>query len=186
MAEAMSLGGAVPEICVVHENFLQIPADVFITSTDASGVRMNGINEQIKKAVGYLFHSKIAGSAPLVHEKTIISRGDSRSQAVKFSNMIFVVDELRGSVSNIARAGLGAAADAGFSTVLLEPMRSPQANLEKTLRDVYFGIVRGVDQFEKKYTEKGLRCPITKITLVTANALSADLFKEAIKKALIK
>ncbi len=95
-------------------------SDALLTTTITDGLPPgNKIDEFIRQTAGNQFHEKLFMAGPSNDGQVVVVKGDDFEKGVAFSNVIFVADKLRQPLNVIISAGLEAAADAGFSSVIL-------------------------------------------------------------------
>jgi len=111
-----------PTIRVMSGDIARVPADALITAINSGGVWFGGIDAVIQRNAGSHFHEQALKAMPLRHGQTVIASG-SDEQRDAFKNVVFVVDDLKGPLSDTIYAGLKAASDAGFTSVTLPTIR---------------------------------------------------------------
>lgn len=115
------------EIEIVSGDIAQVAADALITAINSGGMWFGGIDGVIQSAAGDVFHAQARGrlrnGGRLTHGEAFVATGTPNANASKFRNVVFVVDDLQGPLSEIVYAGLSVAARSGFRRVTLPMIR---------------------------------------------------------------
>jgi O-acetyl-ADP-ribose deacetylase (regulator of RNase III) len=167
-------------ILVLDGDITMIKADAIITAVNSGGMWFGGIDYAIRRAAGRHFHELLAVKArrmPLrdldVHAIYGLTKCEDR-----FSNVIFVVDDLKSPLEKVILAGLSEANAQGFKSVLLPAIRMGVmlGAVEKTPEEAIQEMVKGVEEFLAK---QGKETSLEEITFVIYNdpALSQKLRK---------
>lgn len=136
-------------------------ADALITAINSGGMWFGGINNAIQRVSGSVFHSQ-AANQQLRDGMTVLATGGPTGEG-KFSNIIFIVDDLQQPLSDLICAGLGKADDAGMKKVTLPTIRTGvmagavEPTIDAALEQMAEGILR--------FTAAGAKS-ITDITIV--------------------
>jgi len=116
-----------PIVTVAFGNIAQKKTDALITAINSGGMWFGGIDGVIQGVAGNAFHAQAAKAMPLKHGQAIVANGKGVAHGGSFSNVIFVVDDLKGPLREIVNNGLEAAANAGFKSVTLPTIRMRHA-----------------------------------------------------------
>ena len=109
-------------IQVTSGDIARVPSDALITAINSSGKWFGGIDGVIQHNSGGLFHQQAKNAMPLRHGQTVVTTGNIEHNGA-FKNVVFVIDDLEGRLSDIIYNGLKAASDAGYSSVTLPTIR---------------------------------------------------------------
>ena len=114
---------------------------------------------------------------PLHHGQTVTAKGNGSRQGT-FENVVFVVDDLEGSLHEIVRNGLQAAAEAGYATVAIPTIRMGVmlGAVKKSAEEATGEMARGVSEFLADNPSSSIK----QITFVVYNdaATQAQLEKD--------
>ena len=150
------------KIYVKTGDIAKVPSEALITAINSGGMWFGGIDGVIQKCAGNMFHDQ-AAAVELEHGKTVVAKS-KRNHEGAFKDVVFVVDDLAGPLSEIVFNGLNAAAEAGYKTVTLPTIRMGVmlGQVEKTRKEAADQMVAGVQRFQRKKP----RSSITKATFV--------------------
>lgn len=149
---------------VVPGDITMQTADALITAINSGGMWFGGIDNSIQRASGSIFHSQ-AGSQQLSDGMVIVASGGPAGQG-KFSNVVFIVDDLKQPLSDLVFEGLAKADQVGMKTVALPTIRTGvmagvvEPTVEAALQEMADGI--------RRFTTEGAES-ITEITIVVYN-----------------
>jgi len=162
---------------VISGDISRVPADAIITAINSGRMWFGGIDGVIQRLAGDQFHSQAAAALPLDHGQTVFARGNGSQ--LPFKNVIFVIDDLCGPLSEIIFNGLVAASNAGLRSVTLPTIRMGVmlGTVEKTPEEALGQMASGVRRFQKEHPESS----ITDLTFVVYNDES---IKIALERAL--
>jgi O-acetyl-ADP-ribose deacetylase (regulator of RNase III) len=137
-----------------------------------------GIDGVISRVAGQHFHQQAAAKQPLQDGQTIVATGNGKCRG-KFSNVVFVVDDLQQKLSEIVYKGLCAASDVGFKTVSLPTIRMGVmlGAVEKTVAEAISEMSAGV----RKFVADKPKTTVKSITFVVYNDAT---IKAALESAL--
>jgi O-acetyl-ADP-ribose deacetylase (regulator of RNase III) len=140
------------EVFVMDDDIARVPADALITAINSGGAWFGGIDGVIIRNAGNIFHQQAAANMPLHHGQTINARHGNHAHSGAFKNVVFVVDDLEGPLSDIIYNGLKAAFNAGYKTVSLPTIRMGVmiGQVEKTADEAMVQIAEGVRRFLEK------------------------------------
>jgi len=110
------------KVDVVSGDITQEPADALITAINSDGMWFGGVDWAIKNVAGNMFHSQAAKVA-LENGKVVFARSTHEHDG-KFSNVIFVVDDLEWPLSEVILAALAEADKRGMRVVTLPALRT--------------------------------------------------------------
>src|SRR3990167_1163934 len=110
-------------ISVVSGDIARVKADALITAINSGGAWFGGIDGVISRAAGDLFHAQAGAAMPLTDGQTVVAHSNGRAHKGAFTNVVFVVDDLRRPLREVVQSGLRAAADAGAQSVSLPTIR---------------------------------------------------------------
>jgi O-acetyl-ADP-ribose deacetylase (regulator of RNase III) len=139
---------------VVEEDITQIRTDAIMTAINSGGMWFGGIDGAIERVAGNFYHRQAAKAAPLNHLQTIIAKGSRGSTNTgEFNDVLFVVDDLETSVDKVVYAGLTAATNEGYNSILLPAIRLGimRGAVEKTPEQTVKVMMKGLNQFFKEY-----------------------------------
>src|SRR3989338_1465200 len=134
---------------VLPGDLTQTSSDAIITAINSGGMWFGGIDGAIQLVAGNLFHAQAQKALPLEHGNTVVAKANGTKHKGKFSNVVFVIDDLKGPLREIVRNGLAAAAKAGFKSVSLPTIRMGVmlGAVEKTPEQTVDEMVAGVQAF---------------------------------------
>ncbi len=161
---------------VVSGDITKQPVGAIITAINSSGMWFGGIDNAIQRASGSIFHSQ-AASMVLVDGMVVATSGGPAGDG-KFSNVVFIVDDLRQPLSDLVFEGLAKADQVGMKTVALPTIRTGiQAGVvEPTVEAALQAMVEGIRRFTTEGAES-----ITEITIVVYNDRASE---ETLKRML--
>jgi len=111
-----------PQVQVNSGDIARFPADALITAINSGGMWAGGIDGVIVRNAGDSFHKQAAAAMPLSHGQVVIAKGNGGNRAA-FKDVVFVVDDLQGRLSDIVYNGLVGASKAGYTAVALPTIR---------------------------------------------------------------
>jgi O-acetyl-ADP-ribose deacetylase (regulator of RNase III) len=170
-------------IQVKSEDITQTHADALITAINSGGMWFGGIDGAIQRVAGNLFHDQATAALPLSHGATVLAKGNSQSRG-KFQNVVFVIDDLTGPLSQIITNGLNAASKAGLQSVVLPTIRMGVmlGVVEKSKEEAVSEMVSGVARFFEENPETS----VTSITFVVyIDPETEDLLKKALSATML-
>ena len=161
------------KVFVESGDIAQIQADVLITAINSQGIWSGGIDNVIYQVAGNFFHSYALKKMPLKDGQTILALGKGYKHSGLFSNVIFVVDDLKKPLHEIIYAGLKTCSDAGFKTVLIPTIRMGVmlGVVEKNKHSTITRLHQGVWNFFAMNKDHNLE----KITFVVYNDTDTEL-----------
>ena len=164
------------KINVITGDITQVRSDALITAINSGGMWFGGIDGAIMGVAGNLFHQQAKASLPLSHGDTVLALSNGVKHRGEFSNVVFVIDDLTGALSDIIRNGLEAASNAKFKSVTLPTIRMGVmlGVVEKTREQAVDEMVKGVKRFLKWFPNTTIEC-ITFVVYVDPDTL--DLLK---------
>lgn len=109
------------KIQVISGNLSAIKADVLITAINSGGMWFGAIDRLIQSVAGGLFHNQ-ASQEKLNDGQAYFTPGNITNQG-SFTNVIFVVDDLKKNLHQIILAGLKEAEKQGLKSVTLPTIR---------------------------------------------------------------
>ena len=150
---------------VVQGDITQIPADAIMTAINSEGMWFGGVDGAIQRVAGDQYHAQAAKNMPLHDLQTIVAKGKAQQHKGKFNNVVFVVDDLESSLDKVAYAGLEAAHQEGYKTLLLPAMRMGvmAGAVEKTPQETAAKLGQRISRFMQTY---GTQTKLENITLV--------------------
>lgn len=137
---------------VISGDLAQTPCDTLITAVNSGGIWFGGIDGAIQRVAGNLFHNQVAEVLPLKHGATIVTKSNGKKHNGKFGNVVFVIDDLQGSLSEVLLNGLTAASKAGFKSVALPTIRMGvmlgvvEKSKEEAVGEMVGGVMRFLDE----------------------------------------
>lgn len=139
-------------VSVVSGDIAQVKADALITAINSGGAWFGGIDGVIMRAAGDLFHRWAASAVPLTDGETIVARSNGQVHRGAFTNVVFVVDDLKRSITEVIYAGLEAADKAGFASVTLPTIRMGVmlGVVEKSAEEAVVGMGVAIRNFLKR------------------------------------
>ena len=140
---------AKPNVKVVSGDIAKIEVDALITAINSKEEWHGGIDYVIKGVAGDLFHDKAIAAKPLYHGQAIVARSYGNPHNGAFTNVVFVVDTLKGRLSGVIYNGLVAASKAGFKSVSIPTIRMGVmlGEVEDTIEEAVNEIVIGIERF---------------------------------------
>lgn len=155
------------KVFVVSGDITKVKVDALITAINSDGMWFGGIDGVINRVAGGMFHLQAADEMPLKDGQTIVARSNGCFHGGAFTDVVFVVDDLKHSLSEIVYNGLKAASEAGFKSVSLPTIRMGVmlGVVEKNAEEAVLGMSVGVRKFLKKNPDTTLES----ITFVVYN-----------------
>lgn len=152
---------------VVSGDLTQTPSDALITAVNSGGMWFGGIDGAIQRVAGNLFHNQVAQALPLKHGSTVVAKSNDQKHNGKFGNVVFVIDDLQGPLSEVILNGLVASSKAGFKTVSLPTIRMGVmlGVVEKSKEEAVGEMVGGV----ARYFDENPQTSIEGVTFVVYN-----------------
>lgn len=167
------------KVQVVPGDIAQIQTDAIITAVNSGGMWFGGIDGVIQRAAGSFFHIQVQRQLPLEHGATVVTKSNGQKHGGAFTNVVFVIDDLQGPLSEIIFNGLKAASEAGFKDVLLPTIRMGVmlGVVEKTKQEAVTEMIAGVADFFRQHS----RTSIETVTFVVyMDPDTEDLLRTAI------
>lgn len=139
-------------VSVVSGDIARVKADALITAINSGGMWFGGVDGVINHVAGNLFHQQAAKAMPLADGQTVVARSNGHAHDGAFTNVVFVVDDLKRSIVEVVFAGLEAADKAGFATVTLPTIRMGVmlGVVEKSAEEAVVGMGVAVRNFLKR------------------------------------
>ena len=119
--ETFRLDGLV--VHVSQGDIARYKADALVTAINSDGQWYGGIDGVIQRAAGSMFHAQAQAALPLRHAETVVAKGTGRHTG-RFRDVVFVIDDLKGPLSEVIVAALVAADAAGYAKVTLPAIRT--------------------------------------------------------------
>jgi O-acetyl-ADP-ribose deacetylase (regulator of RNase III) len=169
-----------PSVSVTSGDISRIKSDAIITAINSGGMWYGGIDGVIQRNAGNFFHQQAASAFPLTHGQTVVAKGNIKNPAI-YGNVVFVIDDLQGKLSDIIFNGLLAASSSGFVEVTVPTIRMGVmlGVVEKTPAEAVNEMIDGVRRF---IAQHGSKTSIKKITFVVYNGQHIqDLLEMEIK-----
>lgn len=147
------------KVHVISGDLAQIKADALITAVNSGGMWFGGIDGAIMRVAGKLFHNQVLQALPLQDGATVIAKSDGKKHNGEFSNVVFVIDNLKGPLSTVIFNGLVTASKAGFKSVTLPTIRMGvmlgvvEKNKEEAVGEMVGGVARFFDENPKTAIE---------------------------------
>jgi O-acetyl-ADP-ribose deacetylase (regulator of RNase III) len=141
------------ELYVVEGDITQIPADAMMTAINSGGMWFGGIDGAIQRVAGGMYHSQAADRMPLSDLQVVVAKGDRNLHRGQFNDVVFVVDDLRSPLSKVMYAGLEAAHNQGYDSLLIPAIRMGvmAGAVEKTQEETFAQISEGIDKYMRTY-----------------------------------
>ena len=138
---------------VIQGDITQIPTDAIMTAINSGGMWFGGVDGAIQRAAEEHYHEQAAALMPLKELQTVVAKGDYHNHSGQFNDVVFVVDDLKHSLDEVVYAGLEAAHNEGYKTLLVPAMRMGvmAGAVEKTPMETVGKIREGVEDFLNKY-----------------------------------
>lgn len=137
------------KMCAITGDLTQTTCDAIITAVNSGGWWFGGIDGAIQRVAGDLFHSQVRSALPLEHGQTVVAKSNGSTHRGNFKNVVFVIDDLHGPLSQVIYNGLEAASKAGFKSVCLPTIRMGVmlSVVEKSREEATDEMLLGVAQF---------------------------------------
>ena len=152
--------GITMKVKIVSGDISKVKADALMTAINSGGAWFGGIDGVIQGCAGGLFHGQASAAAPLKHGQTIVAMCDGgKSHKGRFTNVVFIVDDLKGKLNEIIFNGLVAAADANFASVSLPTIRMGVmlGVVEKSKEEAVGEMVKGINRFLKAKPDSSIK-----------------------------
>jgi len=144
-------------VSIIAGDISRVKADAIITAINSGGMWFGGIDGVIQRMAGNLFHQQ-AAAMTLTDGQTIVALSNGRAHKGAFTNVVFVVDDLKRPLHQIVFNGLKAASDAGFKSVSLPTIRMGVmlGAVEKSVDEAVGEMAKGVNMFLCKNPDTAL------------------------------
>jgi O-acetyl-ADP-ribose deacetylase (regulator of RNase III) len=151
-------------VSVIPGDITRQPADALITAINSGGMWLGGIDSAIQRVSGSIFHAQ-AASHRLRDGNVVVATGGPVGEG-RFSNIVFIIDDLRLPLSALVCSGLIVADKAGMKRVTLPTIRTGvmAGMVEPTVEAALQGMVKGIRIFTTTRVKS-----ITGITIVVYN-----------------
>ena len=154
------------KVQVISGDVNRVKADALITPVGNHDFWFGMVNVAIRKVAGFLFHLQIAKTLfddDFLEGETAVALSYDYPHKGKFTNVVFVIDNLRLPLHEIVHNGLKTADVAGFKSVSL-PISMPIIRMDTISQEqeIVDEIAKGVKEFLK-------RGGLDSITLVVDN-----------------
>lgn len=169
-----------PFVSVTSGDIGRVKSDAIITAVNSGGMWYGGIDGVIQRYAGDIFHRQAAEALPLTQGQTVVAKGNIKSQA-SFANVVFVIDDLQGKLSDVIFNGLMAASSSSFAEVTIPTIRMGVmlGVVEKTPAEAVDQMIEAVRRFAAQH---GSTTSIKKITFVVFNGQHIqDLLERGVK-----
>jgi len=110
-------------INLIEGDIAKVKADALVTAVNSGGAWFGGIDGVIQRAAGMMFHKQALSALPLGHADTTVARKDAPHRGT-FGDVVFVIDDLEGPLSDVISAALVAADEARYASVSLPAIRT--------------------------------------------------------------
>jgi O-acetyl-ADP-ribose deacetylase (regulator of RNase III) len=159
-------------IAVVPGDITRQPAKALITAINSGGMWFGGIDGAIMRVSGNMFHQQASMAQPLVDGQVVFAQSMDGHGGV-FSNVIFVVDDLRQPLRNIVLAGLNEAERQGMTTVSLPTIRTGvmAGAVEPTVGAALAEMAAGICDFQASRPSS-----VTSVTVVVYNDSDSETY----------
>lgn len=169
------------EVEVTNGDIASFNADALITAINSGGLWYGGIDGVIRSVAGKKYHDQASAALPLCHGQTVTARGEN-DHAGTFKDVVFVIDDLEGPLSQIVKAGLETAQKEGYKSVTLPTIRMGVmlGVVENSTNEAVEEMIRGVKLFQENNPKSDLH-----VTFVVYNDADTErLLRETIKNNL--
>ncbi len=167
-------------VSVTSGDIGRVKSDAIITAINSSGMWFGGIDGVILRYASDIFHRQAVVALPLTQGQTVVAKGNDQNKA-SFANVVFVIDDLQGELSDVIFNGLMAASSSSFSEVTIPTIRMGVmlGAVEKTPAEAIAQMIEGVRRFIASH---GSTTSLTKIVFVVYNDQNTqDLLDNEIK-----
>ncbi len=136
-------------VSVISGDISKTKADALITAINSGGMWYGGIDGVINNVAGSLFHQQATDAMPLRDGQTIVAYSSHDHHRGAFTNVIFVIDDLKRPLHQVVYNGLKAAVDAGFKSVSLPTIRMGVmlGMVEKSTNEAVQEMAKAVNMF---------------------------------------
>ena len=170
------------KIVVVEGDITKIDANAIITPINSNGDWDGGVDNAIFDVARNHFHDQVRGK--VIQDLEVVFARGKRNMPLNrgnFDNVIFVIDDLKSSLSSVVESGLSSADYHSMEEVLLPAMRTGVVlgQIESSMDEVADQITAGIQRHFVEISDS----IIAKITIVIYNN---EEFESAIIKRLKK
>ena len=145
---------AKPRIQTVEGDITQISADALMTAINSGGLWFGGIDGAIQRDAGDLYHRQVAQQTQLRDLQTVVAKGSGNHRG-KFKDVIFVIDDLQSLLARVVYAGLEAASNEEYTSLLIPTIRmGVMAGVRETPEQAIRGMADGLSEFVGAYSGK--------------------------------
>ncbi len=122
--------------------------DALVTLINSGGMWFGGVDGAIKRLARGHYHTQ-AAAVQLSDGNVVLAKKGTYQHSGSFTDVIFVVDDLRKPLGNLVYSALNAAKDAGYKTLALPLMRTGVmlGAVEPDVRAVVEQMKLGMDKF---------------------------------------
>ena len=154
------------KVQVVSGDITRVKADALITPVGNHDFWFGVVNMAIRSVAGFLFHLQITKALfddDFLEGETVIALSNGCPHQGKFTNVVFVIDNLRLPLHKIVYNGLKTADVAGFKSVSL-PISLPTIRMDtiNQVQEIVNEMAKGI----KEFLERG---GLDSITIVVDN-----------------
>jgi O-acetyl-ADP-ribose deacetylase (regulator of RNase III) len=166
-------------VSVVSGDIARVKADALITAINSGGMWFGGIDGVIMRAAGNCFHQQAKRAMPLTDGQTVVTYDNGRAHNGAFTNVVFVVDDLKRPLHEIVYNGLRSASDAGFKSVSL-----PTIRMGVMLGLIETSVNEGVGEMAKGVKKFIVESPDTSLKSITFVVYNDNNVHSLLQKAL--
>jgi hypothetical protein len=138
--------GNVNTLTLVRGDIAKVKAQALFAPINSGGMWWGAIDGVIQRAAGGQFHNQV--HLPKKHGDVIVARKKQAHNGA-FEDVIFIIDDLEGPVSDLVYRIMKAAADAGYTDGSLPAFRTGvmKGAYEPTVKAAVVGIFEGVQRY---------------------------------------
>jgi O-acetyl-ADP-ribose deacetylase (regulator of RNase III) len=138
--------GKVNTISLVKGDIARVKAQALFAPINSGGMWFGAIDGVIQRNAGGQFHNQVR--LPKKHGDVIVARKQTAHRG-DFEDVIFIIDDLEGPVSDLVYNILKAASDAGYTNGSLPAFRTGvmKGAYEPTVKDAVAGTFEGIQRF---------------------------------------
>jgi O-acetyl-ADP-ribose deacetylase (regulator of RNase III) len=138
--------GKVNTITLVKGDIAKVKTQAMLAPINSGGMWFGAIDGVIQRAGGGQFHNQV--HLPKQHGDVIVAR-QKQAHNGAFQDVIFVIDDLEGPVSDLITAVFTGAQNAGYTDVSLPAFRTGvmKGAVEPTVKHAVVGIFEGIQRF---------------------------------------
>jgi hypothetical protein len=147
--------GKVNTLTLVKGDIAKVKSQAMFVPINSGGMWFGAIDGVIQRAAGSQFHNQVR--LPKKHGDVIVARKKQPHNGA-FEDVVFIIDDLEGPVSDLVYTIMKGASNAGYTDGSLPAFRTGvmKGAYEPTVKDAVVGIFQGIQRFYEENPASGL------------------------------